>query len=185
MKKSILLFFSISLSVLCWAQSISTSEMGENSKKDNRNDTLLCPFKFISKSDAEKIFGQPAFLKDSLLKYYQGYLRARLQFNYKSNFKDSVTGQISTLFFGLEQYDQLDGAKRSYNHMRVENEKLSKVSALNEIGEESFMVIDQLDNPLIVFRKDKKIFKLNLFHRNDNASLEELQKLARRIGTHH
>lgn len=177
MKKNVLFLFSVLLSTYCFGQTASLNDKQINTDLSPTSSLRLSDFILIS--EAENIFGKPAHIKDSLFKYSSGLLR--FQFTYKANSIDSITGEMGTLFFGFEQWEQTSLAKSGYDLIKAENEKNYTVKTLDQIGDEGFVANDQSNNPFIMIRKDKKIFKLKLRNVSNKNSLDELKVLAKKI----
>lgn len=176
------LFFTLLvtfLAVFSFAQSNSASRTNEQALKSSLDTSLMYPFKFISHSEAEKIVGQPVYLKDSLRKITDGY--TRFQFTYRAKLKDSISGKTSSLFFGFEQFVQAAEAKRSYDLIKAQNTKTSTVKDMNDTDREGFLAKDILNDPFIMIRKDRKIYKLRLVSVPGANSSDELQRLAKKI----
>jgi hypothetical protein len=176
MKKVILALLWI---MSCFLKPDLSSGNSCNQQSENLSDSSLRSSNFISLSDAERILGQPAHLKDSLHKRTGGYLR--YQFNYKANAKDTVTGETASLFFGIEEYKQASEAARAYALIKKENEKSSAVSELKQMGDEGILVKDALNFPFIMIRKNNRVYKFKLHNVISNTSLDELQSVAKRI----
>ena len=178
MKKFILIFITTLFTSFCFGQSENSNSKNKSEEKYPL-DSSLFPFKFISRTEAEKILGHPAHVKDSLLKLTGSYLRS--QFHYVTNLKDSAAGQKGMLFFGFEQFQQTSEAERAYAEIKTENEKTSVVNKLVEMGDEGFLVRDQLNFPFIMIRKNNRIFKLKTYNIKSEDSFNELQLIAKKI----
>lgn len=178
-RKINLTLVAIVLTIFCFAQSKLAPEKSTAQTQKSLADSLFYPFKFISLSEAEKIIGHPAHLKDSLRKFTEGYFR--LQFTYRSNVKDSIKNTFGSLFFGFEQYPQTSGATRAFSLIKAENEKSNTLTMMNQLGDEGFLINDQFNNPFIMIRKGNRIYKLRLVNVEGKTSANDLQLLAKKI----
>ena len=88
---------------------------------------------------------------------------------------------MGMLFFGFEQFQQTSEAERAYAEIKTENEKTSVVNKLVEMGDEGFLVRDQLNFPFIMIRKNNRIFKLKTYNIKSEDSFNELQLIAKKI----
>ncbi len=170
-----------SLTNFCFAQN---SIPAKQYPQQIQCDSTWHPHQFITPAEAEKIVLHSVFLKDSLCDFKNGYLR--YNFTYKATTIDSSTKLRASIFFGLEQYDQAARAKKVYDHIKIENQKIGKVSDLNDIGDEGFLAKDLANNPFIMIRQNNRIYKLRALNAaNVQLSFDELMRTAKKIVSSH
>ena len=175
--------FQFSIFNCCYAQSLISAKQYPQQIQCDSN---WYPHHFITSTEAEKILLRPAHLKDSLCDFKNGYLR--YDFTYKANTKDSAAFGLgyASLFFSLEQHEQAATAKRIYDHIKAENQKVGNVSDLNEMGEEGFVAKDKENNPFIMLMQNNRIYKLRtLYVSNAQISYDELMLVAKKIVANH
>jgi len=186
MKKILFLLIpAVTLTIRCYAQS-NLPEPTADSDVTPKYDSDWYISNFISFTEAQKIIQQPVYIKDSLWKYSNynyGYLRYAFTYNAKS--MDSITKTRSSLFFSLEQYQQLALAKKTFNDIKALNQKSDKYTALTEPGDEAFLVKDVLAHPFIVIRKGNRIYKLRMLYVTGQIANDELMLLAKKIVAGH
>ena len=180
MQKIILIFCFLSITSFVYSQTASVVEKG-NYKYQNKIDSAMVSCYFITNSDAEKILEKPAHLIDSACKFSSNVLRYR--FDYVADYKDSTSkGKI---FFTFEQYKNDTIAKDIYHTIKSENEKNGSITKMDDIGEDSFLQKDNLNQPFIIFRKENKIFKLKVYYLTSKTSLDELIRISKKIAQSH
>ena len=180
MQKVILIFCFLSITSLVYSQT-NLMNAKNNLELKKKIDSAMISSYFITNSDAGKILEKPAHVIDSACKFSSNILRYR--FDYVADYKDSTSkGKI---FFTFEQYKNDTIAKGIYQSIKSENEKNAPIMILNDIGEESFLQRDNLNEPFIIIRKENKLFKLKVYYLTSKTSLEELIKVSKKIAMAH
>ena len=174
-----------SIATSCYAQSTLPAETTSQQAPPKYGSSWYIS-NFISVADAEKILKQPVYVKDSLWKYSNyNYSYLRYKFTYNTNAIDSVKKTRGSLFFSLEEFQQLHLTKKTFADIKALNEKSSKYSILNDLGDESFLARDELNHPFIVVRKGNRIYKLRMLYATGQDSEDEFMLLAKKIVANH
>ncbi len=177
MKKSISVLLLIGISFYCSAQQGKVSASGVESSYSLPADSIMKTSNFISKDEAAQILGGRAYVRDSLYKVVNGYLR--FLFTYYAVKTDTLPAK--TLFFSLEQYSKQDGAAVSYVAIKAENEKTLKSENLAGIGDEAVIIKDQAGFSFIMAKKRNRLYKFKLRNKTDKASLEKLISVVQKV----
>jgi hypothetical protein len=182
MKKIIFVFISLSLTIICCKPSKLPTAKSNKQVRLILPDTSIHSFYFISKAEAEKMLQEPAVLKDSIWKFEGGMWKYKCVYYAKAT--DSLTGRRPSFYYGFENYKQLAPAQRYMVVMKNEFSKTLKVDNLDQTnGDEGFWTKDEYNNPIIIIRKDKKVYKLSGTWANSQASIDAFLLMAKKIVT--
>jgi hypothetical protein len=134
---------------------------------------------YFSKSDAEKILGEKAFLSDSSSTIKKDTLEWKSA--YTAHSKDQKTGKKGVIYFMIEQYNQELSAKNAYNAIRVANENHEGVKIVHDMGDEAYFHSDGQNFYFILVRKGKIMFRIKVNKITSHTSLNEFNLISKKI----
>ncbi|ESU27120.1 hypothetical protein FLJC2902T_22280 [Flavobacterium limnosediminis JC2902] len=134
---------------------------------------------YFSKSDAEMILGEKAHLSDSSSTVKKDTLEIKKAYN--ANSKDKKTGKTGTVYFMIEEYNQVTSAKKAYNTIKVANEKHAGVKKLHDVGDEAYFHSDGNNFCFVLVRKQKTLFRMKVNKITSTTSLDEFNRIAKKI----
>jgi hypothetical protein len=184
MKQSFFILFFILITLVSFAQ-VAPLNGASSEKTPLVYSSDWYTSNFISSAQADSIFKQPYYKKDSIWKYSEsGYLR--YNFTYEAIAPDSITKRYANLFFSMEQYRSSAEAKENYEAIKKTQADFGAITNMNEVGgEEGILRIDKLNNPLFMVLKGDKLYKLVIRFVASPLSTEELKTLVKKIVTLH
>jgi hypothetical protein len=176
MRLLVLIMFFLLSTPFCYAQKDLLTAKTRKQLEAQLDSALLSKY-YITLSDAEKILEKPAFLKDSTYKLSGGLLR--YSFDYIAKSIDSTSkGKIS---FSLEQYKDTAISKSNYDFIKKQNEKDGAITLLENIGNDAFLKMDNLNQPFVMILKDNKIYRFRVFYLSSQSSLDALLSVSKKI----
>ncbi len=134
---------------------------------------------YFSKSDAEKILGEPAFLSDSSSLIKKDTLERKTAYTALS--KDQQKDKPVVIYFMIEQYSQEASAKNAYNAIKVANENHEGVKALHDMGDEAYFHTDSRNFYFILVRKGNIMFRIKVNKITSLTSLNEFNRVSKKI----
>jgi len=134
---------------------------------------------YFSKSDAEKILGEKAFLSDSSSTIKKDTLECKSAYTTYS--KDQKTGKTGVIYFMIEQYNQDISAKNAYNSIKVANENHAGVKIVHDMGDEAYFHSDGRNFYFILVRKGKIMFRMKVNKITSYTSLNEFNLISKKI----
>jgi hypothetical protein len=134
---------------------------------------------FFSKSDAEKILGEKAFLSDSSSTIKKDTLECKSAYTAYS--KDQKTGKTGVIYFMIEQYNHDISAKNAYNSIKVANENHEGVKIVHDMGDEAYFHSDGRNFHFILVRKGKIMFRMKVSKITSYTSLNEFNLISKKI----
>jgi len=134
---------------------------------------------YFSKSDAEKILGEKAFLSDSSSTIKKDTLECKSAYTAYS--KDQKTGKTGVIYFMIEQYNQDLSAKNAYNSIKVANENHEGVKIIHDMGDEAYFHSDGKNFYFILVRKGKIMFRIKVNKITSHTSLNDFNLLSKKI----
>ena len=134
---------------------------------------------YFSKSDAEKILGEKAFLSDSSSIIKKDTLERKSAYTAYS--KDQKTDKTGVIYFMIEQYSQDLSAKNAYNTIKVANEKHEGVKTVHDMGDEAYFHSDGRNFYFILVRKGKIMFRIKVNKITSHTSLNEFNLVSKKI----
>ena len=134
---------------------------------------------YFSKSDAEKILGEPANLSDSSAAIKKDTFEIKT--TYTANVKDSKTGKIGNIYFMIEEYNEVAAAKNAYNIIKVANANHQGVKVLQGIGDEAYFHSDGSNFYFVLVRKEKIMFRMKVNKITSHTSLDAFNMVAKKI----
>jgi hypothetical protein len=188
MKKILCLITVIITLVSCGSTTTSNKDEQEQEKiktdtvtsnKVNQPQSSILPGYLFTKSDAEKILGEPAHLKDSSTTIKVDTLEYKCA--YIANSKDPKTGKTGAVYFLFEQYAQLSSAKKTYSSIKTANENHEGVKTLHDLGDEAYFHSDGENFYFILVRKAEKMFRMKVNKITSTTSLDEFDLVAKNI----
>lgn len=124
---------------------------------------------YFSKSDAEKILGEKAFLSDSSSTIKNDTLECK--YAYTAYSKDPRAGKTGVVYFMIEQYSQNLSAKNAYNAIKLANENHEGVKVVHDMGEEGYFHSDGKNFYFILVRKGNIMFRIKVNKITSHTSL--------------
>ena len=167
--------FSLSLAFLLYGM-IPAAE-------GNGGQTGFCekikPCQLLAQSDAEKMLGQPVRLTQdtSVLK---GDVR-QCMCAYAGVSKDKASGQDPVLYFSLEQKEPNPSAEQAHQLLvstKEANAHDTEIADLTGIGEEAFLLSNDLNSHLIMARKGTIIMRLQVKRAAGEKSSDAIKAFA-------
>lgn len=134
---------------------------------------------YFSKSDAEKILGEKAFLSDSSSTIKNDTLEIKTA--YTANSKDQKSGKTGIIYFMIEEYNQDLSAKNAYNSIKVANESHEGVKIVHDMGDEAYFHSDGKNFYFILVRKGKIMFRIKVNKITSHTSLNEFNLVSKKI----
>ena len=134
---------------------------------------------YFSKSDAEKILGEEAYLSDSSSAVKKDTLEIKRAFT--ANSKDAKTDKLGVIYFMIEEYNQEASAKNAYNSIRVANEKHEGVKIVHDMGDEAYFHSDGQNFYFYLVRKSNRMFRIKVNKITSHTSLEEFNLVSKKI----
>ena len=170
-------FLPLSLSLACLLSGMIPVAEG------NGGQTGFCekikPCQLLAQSDAEKMLGQPVRLTQdtSVLK---GDVRQCLC-AYMGVSKDKASGQDSVVFFSLEQKEANPSAEQARQVLvstKEANAHDTEIADLTGVGEEAFLLSNDLNSHLIMARKGAIIMRLQVKRAAGEKSSDAIKAFA-------
>jgi hypothetical protein len=147
--------------------------------KSSYNDTSFFNRIYFSKSDAEKILGEKAYLSDSSSTIKKDTLEIKTA--YTANSKDKITGKTGVIYFMIEEYIHDSSAKNAYHFIKVANENHEGVKIINDMGDEAYFHSDGQNFYFILVRKGKIMFRAKVNKITSHTSLKEFNRISKKI----
>jgi len=130
-------------------------------------------------SQAEKILGEPAYLKDSASSINADVSIYSCSFMADST--DQKSGKKGAIYFLFEQYNQVVSAKKKYSFIKTANENHEGIKVLHDIGDEAYFHSDNQNFYFIMVRKGAKVFNMKVNKITSKTSLDEFSSIAKNI----
>jgi hypothetical protein len=134
---------------------------------------------YLSKSDAEKILGEKAFLSDSSSTIKKDTLECKSAYTAYS--KDQKTGKTGVVYFMIEEYNQELSAKNAYSSIKVANENHEGIKIIHDLGDEAYFHSDGQNFYFILVRKGKLMFRIKVNKITSHSSLNEFNRVSKKI----
>lgn len=134
---------------------------------------------YFSKTDAEKILGEKAFLSDSSSKIKKDTLESKSAYTTYS--KDQKTDKTCVIYFMIEYYGQESSAINAYNSIKVANEKHEGIKIVHDMGDEAYFHTDNENFYFILVRKGKIMFRIKVNKITNRTSLNEFNVISKKI----
>ncbi len=129
-------------------------------------------------SDAEKILGEPAAIKDSSVSKHGGVWTYNCSYMAKS--RDKKSGKTGNIYFMFERYELVDSAKKHYTDIKKANEDHGIV-VLDKIGDEAYYHSDKENFYFILARKGKDMFRMKVNKITSHTSKDEFNRIAGQV----
>jgi hypothetical protein len=181
-----LVAFTISL----WGCGHLNSEKASQKVKPQTTDTVLKTISsrqydsfynrvYFSKSDAELILGEKAYLSDSSSITKKDTLEIKSA--YTANSIDQQTGKTGIIYFMIEEYSLESSAKDAYHFFKSGNEKHEGLSTIHNMGDEAYFHSDGTNFYFILVRKGKKMFRMKVNKITSHTSLSGFNRVSKKI----
>jgi len=135
--------------------------------------------KLFTKTDAEKILGEPAHLTDSASSVRQDTIEYRC--TYTADTPDLKTGKRGNIYFMWDQYADTSIAKSLYSFFKKANETHEGVKVIHDLGDEAYFHSDGENFYFILVRKGLKMIRMKVDKITSNTSVAEFNRVARKI----
>src|SRR6218665_2860587 len=132
----------------------------------------------LTESDAEKILGQSAKMKESLSENKNGVNTFKCTFS--ANFADPKTNKKGNLYFMLEEFQNVDSSTKAYSNLLNQNINSPDLKKLDAIGDQAFLHSDGENFVLIISRKNNKILRLKVNKLTSLTSLNDLKNISKK-----
>ncbi len=151
---------------------------GNDKGKNDTADSTFNPEALLSVSDAEKILGEPAILKESAVTIENG--ASVYKSSYVALKEDTRTGKTGIIYFMFESYSSTEAAKEMYSSIKRSNEDHEGIKVLKDMGDEAYY--HSSDNfYFILVRKGEKMFRMKVNKTTSKSSDDEFMLAASRI----
>jgi hypothetical protein len=174
MKKIFSLFLSGILIVSCIQ---STSNTGDNTQVKPGKTVALSDL--FTLTDAEKILGEPAHLKDSSTSYKNRLII--FQTSFEANEKKADEVKTGVIYILAEEYDNVSSAHNKYISIKKANEGHEGIKTLENHGDEAYFHSDYENFYFVMIRKDARVFTMKVNKITTATSLDEFNAIAKKI----
>jgi hypothetical protein len=179
-----LINYLIASTILFWSCGHLNSEKASQKTVSPVTDTVPKKKSFFnhvyfSKSDAESILGETAFLSDSSSAIKKDTLEWKAAYTAYS--KDPKTDKTGVIYFMIEQYSQDSSAKNAYNFFKVANETHEGVRTVHDMGDEAYFHSDGENFYFILVRKGNRMFRIKVNKITSHTSLNMFNLVSRKI----
>jgi len=132
----------------------------------------------LSQVDAGKILGQSSKLVEKLIEKNENAIKYKCTYTISSK-----TIRSSNLYYVFEDHKDIMSAKRAYKEIVLNNESMSGLKVINDIGDEAFLHTDGENFNLIISRKGDKILRLKVNKITNKTSSKEMELVSRKIAS--
>jgi len=134
---------------------------------------------YFSKSDAEKILGEKAFLSDSSSTVKKDTFESKSAYTAYS--KDQKAGKTGVIYFMIEEYNQELSAKNAYNFFYEANKHHEGIKMVHDMGDEAYFHSDGKNFYFYLVRKGKIMFRMKVNKITSHTSLNEFNLVSKKI----
>jgi hypothetical protein len=121
----------------------------------------------LTLTDAERILGEEGHL-DEAVSYLDGNTKVYISM-YSSNKKDEKSGKTGTLYYMIEEYENIESARISYESIRASNEKAVGVVPLSGVGSEAYFHSDGENFLFVLIRNENFMIRLKVNQTTSNT----------------
>jgi hypothetical protein len=118
------------------------------------------PEVILTLTDAERILGEEGHL-DEAVSYIDGNTKVYIS-KYSSNKKDEKSGNTGTLYYMIEEYENLESARISYESIRASNERAVGVVPLTGVGSEAYFHSDGKNFLFVLIRNENFMIRMKV-----------------------
>ncbi len=130
-------------------------------------------------SDAEKILGEKAHLKDSsLIKRDDVTI---FQCSYSADAADEKAGKTGIIYFMVEHYTEIASARQVYTSIKKANEDHEGIKILEGVGDEAYFHSDNENFLFILARKGNKVLRIKVNKITSHTSVDEFNSIVGKI----
>jgi len=141
--------------------------------------TFFSPAALFTKTDAEKIMGETAFLEDSATSVVNGVLQFKS--THTASADDPKSGKRGNVYFMFERYMQASGAHDVYSTFKTGNQSSEGFRELDGMGDEAYFHSDGTNFLFIIVRKGQNMFRIKVNKITSTTSLDEFNRVAKNI----
>ena len=182
-----LINYLLASTILLWGCGVTNSEKVSQKRTADTIPTTKLPGQnnsffdrvYFSKSDAEKILGDSAFLSDSSSLIKKDTLERKTAYTALS--KDQQKDKTGVVYFMIEQYSREASAKNAYNSIKVANENYEGIKTLHDMGDEAYFHSDGRNFYFILVRKGNIMFRIKVNKITSRTSLNEFNLISKKI----
>lgn len=142
-----------------------------------RIDSVPASGKCLSQSEAEKILGQPALLKERTSGTKEG--RSEYKCAYMATAPDPKTNVTGNIYYVLEEYNTTVAAASAYMNIVQANRHIPGQTTLKGIGDEAYLHTDDKNFAMIICRKGNKMLRIKINKLTSMTSQEELLRFVK------
>ena len=118
------------------------------------------PKVILTLTDAERILGEEGHL-DEAVSYLDGNTKV-YSAKYSSNQQDEKSGKTGTLYFMIEEYENIEAARSSYESIRASNERAAGVVPLAGVGSEAYFHSDGENFLFVLIRNENFMIRMKV-----------------------
>ena len=118
------------------------------------------PEVILTLTDAERMLGEEGHL-DEAVSYLDGSTKVYSS-KYSSNKQDEKSGKTGTLYFMIEEYENIESARISYESIRASNEKAAGVVPLSGVGSEAYFHSDGENFLFVLIRNENFMIRMKV-----------------------
>jgi hypothetical protein len=136
------------------------------------------PEVILTLTDAERILGEEGHL-DEAVSYLDGNTKVYSS-QYSSSKKDEKYGKTGTLYFMLEEYENIEAARISYESIRAANERAAGVVPLSGVGSEAYFHSDGENFLFVLIRNENFMIRMKVnktTSHTDEAAFREVYRV--------
>ena len=134
----------------------------------------LCNYRGYQLTDAERILGEAAYVKDSSFRVRKNATVFNSTCIAKT--KDDKSGKTGAIYFMIEDFTVEDSARQLYAFFKNANAH-SGIETLEKLGDEAYFHTDTVNFMMIIARKENKLLRLKVNKITSHTSLEEFNKI--------
>jgi hypothetical protein len=136
------------------------------------------PEVILTLTDAERILGEEGHL-DEAVSYLDGNTKVYSS-KYSSNKKDEKSGKTGALYFMIEEYENIEAARISYESIRAANERAAGVVPLSGVGSEAYFHSDGENFLFVLIRNENFMIRMKVnktTSHTDEAAFREVYRV--------
>jgi hypothetical protein len=135
------------------------------------------PEVILTLTGAERILGEEGHL-DEAVSYLDGNTKVYSS-KYSSSKKDEKSWKTGTLYFMIEEYENIEAARISYESIRAANERAAGVVPLSGVGNEAYFHSDGENFLFVLIRNENLMIRMKVnktTSHTDEAAFREVYR---------
>ncbi len=162
--------------IILASSAISLQAFSQVDKAANTKDTRGNTVHYLSRTDAEKILGQPATLTESTVEKSSNV--AKYNCTFTANDSMAAGNRTAHLYYAIELYYNEASAKNVYAGIFAQNAAMPNLKKQGGLGDEALLHTDNQNFALLIVRKGAKILRLKVNRLTKRTSERELLAVA-------